>query len=110
MLIDTPGLRELQLWIADEGLGQTFSDVEEAATRCRFTTCTHAPGTPGCTVQAAIADGSLSADRVTNWLKVRGELESLARRQDRKSQRQEQERWKARAFKDKQRYDPEPEW
>ena len=108
MLIDTPGIREVQLWIADDGLGQTFPDVEEAATRCRFTDCTHAAGTPGCTVQAAIADGSLSSDRVTNWLKVRRELDALARRQDRKSQRQEQERWKARALKDKQRYDPEP--
>jgi ribosome biogenesis GTPase / thiamine phosphate phosphatase len=110
MLIDTPGIRELQLWIADEGLGQTFPDVEEAATRCRFTNCTHAAGTPGCAVQAAIADGSLSADRVTNWLTVRRELDALARRQDKKSQKQEQERWKTRAFKDKQRYDPEPEW
>lgn len=108
MLIDTPGIRELQLWLADEGLGQTFPDVEEAATRCRFTDCTHAAGTPGCTVQAAITGGFLSAGRVANWLKVRRELDALARRQDRKSQRQEQERWKARAFKDKQRYDPEP--
>jgi len=110
LLIDTPGIRELQLWIADEGLSQTFPDVEEAATRCRFTTCTHAAGTPGCAVQAAIESGTLSPDRLANWLKVRRELTALARRQDDKSKRQDQDRWKARAVKDKQRYDPEPDW
>ena len=110
LIVDTPGIRELQLWIADEGLSQTFPDLEAAATRCRFTTCTHAVGTPGCAVQAAIDHGELSADRLANWLKVRRELTALAIRQDTKSKRQEQDRWKARAFKDKQRYDPEPEW
>jgi ribosome biogenesis GTPase len=110
LLIDTPGLRELQLWIADEGLSQTFPDMEAAAARCRFTTCTHTAGTPGCAVQAAIESGALSGDRLANWLKVRRELTALAGRQDDKSKRQEQDRWKARALKDKQRYDPEPEW
>ena len=86
------------------------ADVEEAAARCRFTTCTHVAGTPGCAVQAAIESGALSADRLANWLKVGSELTALARRQDTKSKRQEQERWKARALKDKQRYDPEPDW
>ena len=78
--------------------------------RCRFTTCTHAAGTPGCAVQAAIENGTLSADRLANWRKVGRELEALARRQDDKSKRQDQDRWKARAIKDKQRYDPEPDW
>ena len=110
LIIDTPGLRELQLWIADEGLSQTFPDVEEAATRCRFTTCTHAAVTPGCAVQTAIESGALSPDRLANWLKVRRELTALAHRQDTKSKRQEQDRWKARALKDKQRYDPEPDF
>jgi ribosome biogenesis GTPase len=110
LVIDTPGIRELQLWIADEGLGQTFPDVEEAATLCRFTSCTHAAGTPGCAIQAAIESGALSSDRLANWLKVRRELTSLARRQDTKSKREEQDRWKARVLKDKQRYDPEPDW
>jgi ribosome biogenesis GTPase len=110
LIIDTPGIRELQLWIADEGLGQAFPDVEDEATRCRFTTCTHAVGTPDCAVQAAIDRGLLSPDRLANWLKVRRELTALAQRQNTKSKRQEQDRWKARALKDKQRYDPEPDW
>ena len=107
MLIDTPGLRELQLWIADEGLGQTFGDVEAAATLCRFTDCGHSVGTPGCSVQAAIESGALPPERVAGWFKVRRELEFLARRQDKKAQSEWKKRWKAIALADRKRYDPE---
>ena len=107
MLIDTPGLRELQLWIADEGLGQTFRDVDEAAALCRFTDCGHTAGTPGCSVQAAIESGTLLPDRVASWFKVRRELEFLARRQDKKAQREWERRWKAIELADRKRYDPE---
>jgi ribosome biogenesis GTPase len=54
MLIDTPGIRELQLWSADDGFGETFRDVEEAAKLCRFTDCVHQAGTLGCNVQMSI--------------------------------------------------------
>jgi len=107
MLIDTPGMRELQLWIADEGLGQTFRDVEEAAMLCRFTDCGHTAGTPGCSVQAAIESGSLPPDRVASWFKVGRELAFLARRQDKKAQSEWKKRWKAIALADRKRYDPE---
>lgn len=107
MLIDTPGMRELQLWIADEGLGHTFRDVEEAATRCRFTDCGHRAETPGCSVQAAIESGALLPDRVASWLKVGRELAFLARRQDKKAQSEWKKRWKAIALADRKRYDPE---
>jgi ribosome biogenesis GTPase / thiamine phosphate phosphatase len=107
MLIDTPGMRELQLWIADEGLGQTFRDVEEAATLCRFTDCGHSAGTPGCSVQAAIESGALPPDRVASWFKVGRELAFLARRQDKKAQSEWKKRWKAIALADRKRFDPE---
>jgi len=107
MLIDTPGMRELQLWIADEGLGQTFRDVEEAAMLCRFTDCGHTAGTPGCSVQAAIESGSLPPDRVASWFKVGREVACLARRQDKKAQSEWKKRWKAIALADRKRYDPE---
>ena len=107
MLVDTPGLRELQLWAADEGLGQTFQDVEEAATRCRFTDCGHDAGTPGCGVQGAIESGALTAERVASWRKIGRELTALARRQDKKMQREEEKRRKAKALADRKRYDPE---
>ena len=107
MVIDTPGLRELQLWIADDGLGQTFRDVEEAATLCRFTDCGHSAGIPGCSVQAAIESGALSPDRVASWFKVGRELACLARKQDKKAQSEWKKRWKAIALADRKRYDPE---
>lgn len=86
MLIDTPGMRELQLWDADESLGQTFPDVEEAASRCRFTACGHHDGTPGCGVQAAIESGALPRERVASWSKLGRELTFLERRKDKKAQ------------------------
>ena len=86
MLIDTPGMRELQLWDADDALVQTFRDVEEAATRCRFTACGHHAGTPGCGVQAAIESGTLPLDRVASWLKLGRELAFLDRKQDKRAQ------------------------
>jgi ribosome biogenesis GTPase / thiamine phosphate phosphatase len=86
MLIDTPGIRELQLWDADEGLGQTFRDVEEAAKLCRFTDCGHHAGTPGCGVQAAIESGALPPERVASWSKLGRELRFLDRKKDKKAQ------------------------
>jgi ribosome biogenesis GTPase len=109
MLIDTPGIRELELWSADEGFGATFRDVEEAAKLCRFTDCLHHAETPGCNVQASIENGTLLLDRVKNWLKVGRELTSLTRRQREKARTEEKKRWKAFAKADKDRYDPEVE-
>jgi ribosome biogenesis GTPase len=86
MLIDTPGMRELQLWDGDEALGQTFRDVEEAATRCRFTACGHHAGTPGCGIQAAIESGALAPERVESWSKLGRELTFLDRKKDKKAQ------------------------
>jgi ribosome biogenesis GTPase len=107
MLIDTPGIRELQLWRADEGFGETFRDVEEAAKLCRFTDCVHQAGTPGCNVQMSIENGALPPDRVENWLKVGRELTSLTRRQRQKAHSEEKKRRRAIALADRERYDPE---
>ena len=87
MLIDTPGMRELQLWDADEALGQTFRDVEEAATRCRFTACGHHAGTPGCGVQAAIESGALSPESRGELVQARAgaRRSSIAKRTKRRS-------------------------
>jgi len=79
MIIDTPGLRELQLWNAAEGLTQTFADVDELATQCRFTDCQH-QSEPGCAVQAALATGILDADRLESWRKLQREQEFLLRK------------------------------
>lgn len=94
LLIDTPGIRELGLWDAEEGLAATFADVDEAATRCRFGDCEHARE-PGCAVRAAIDDGSLALERLAAWDKLRRELAHQARRSDARLAKEERKRWAA---------------
>jgi ribosome biogenesis GTPase len=79
MIIDTPGLRELQLWNAAEGLTQTFADVDELAAQCRFTNCQH-QSEPDCAVQAALAAGNLESGRLESWQKLQREQEFLLRK------------------------------
>jgi ribosome biogenesis GTPase len=79
VILDTPGIRELQLWDAD--LEQTFGDIEEIAGHCRFSDCGHA-AEPGCAVREALADGSLSAERWESYLKLQRELEALEARRN----------------------------
>lgn len=88
LVIDTPGLREIQLWGDEESLSDVFPDVEELADGCRFTDCRHEKE-PGCAVQAAVAEGRLPARRLANYVQLRSELEELAERQQRHRQRVE---------------------
>jgi ribosome biogenesis GTPase len=81
LLIDTPGMRELQLWDAGAGLGATFSDIYALAGACRFRDCRHETE-PGCAVRAAVDAGQLPAERLEHWRKLERELAYLARRQD----------------------------
>ncbi len=81
MLVDTPGLREVQLWDADEGIQEAFTDVDELAADCRFNDCSHT-SEPDCAVQAAIADGRLPRDRFESYGQLQRELHRLAMKQD----------------------------
>jgi ribosome biogenesis GTPase len=81
LLLDTPGLRELQLWGGSEALGAAFSDVEELAASCRFRDCGHG-SEPGCAVSAAVAEGALSAERLEHFHRLGREMRHLAGRQD----------------------------
>lgn len=82
LLLDTPGMREVGLWAADDGgLDAAFADVEGLATGCRFRDCSHG-GEPGCAVDAAVSDGSLPAERLDSWHRLQRELAHLARRTD----------------------------
>lgn len=74
MLIDTPGMRELGLLGAGDGLDDTFADIHQGSAQCRFADCTHT-GEPGCSVLAAVAEGALSEDRYQSYLKLRKESE-----------------------------------
>ena len=81
LVIDTPGLRELQLWGAAEGMMHAFADIEQLAARGKFKNCGH-EREPGCAVQAAIASGELDAARLENLRKLRREDEFLRRKID----------------------------
>ena len=74
MLIDTPGMRELGLLDAGDGLDDTFDDIGETSAKCRFTNCTHI-AEPGCAVRLAVEDGTLGEDRYRSFLKLRKEAE-----------------------------------
>jgi ribosome biogenesis GTPase len=79
VILDTPGIRELQLWDAD--LEQTFGDVEEIARRCRFSDCAH-DREPGCAIRDALGDGSLSDERWQSYVKLQRELEAIEARRN----------------------------
>ncbi len=81
LVLDTPGMRELQLWETDEGMDQVFSDVEALIAACRFSNCSHKTE-PGCAVRGALKDGSLEAGRYYNYVRLQGELAHLAQRQE----------------------------
>ena len=72
LIIDTPGMRELGMWDVGDGLGETFSDIEELFDLCRFSDCSHT-NEPGCAIRAALGDGILERSRWTNYLRIKGE-------------------------------------
>jgi ribosome biogenesis GTPase / thiamine phosphate phosphatase len=81
LVLDTPGMRELRLWDADEGVGAAFSDIDALVGECRFSDCAH-EHEPGCAVRAALRSGELDHDRWESWRKLQRELEHLRVRQD----------------------------
>ena len=81
LVLDTPGMRELQLWESTDGMQEAFDDVEDLVDRCRFADCGHGVE-PGCAVRTALADGTLAAERFESWVKLQRELEHLERKQD----------------------------
>ncbi len=81
LLMDTPGMRELSLWEAEDGLAATFPDVEGFASQCRFRDCLH-EGEPGCAVDEALARGDVARDRVESWKKLHDEIAANERSRD----------------------------
>jgi ribosome biogenesis GTPase len=109
MVIDNPGMRELQLWAFAEGVVDTFSEIELLAEQCRFSDCRHG-SEPGCAVQEQISAGKLDRQRLRSYLKQRRELEQLSETENLTSQdryklrRQDGRRWEKEIrgrFKDK---------
>ena len=99
LILDTPGMRELALWEADAGVEAAFADitaeVERIAEGCKFRDCTHGRE-PGCAVQAALADGTLSADRWQSFQKLQGELAHEHRKADPRARAESRKVWIAR--------------
>jgi ribosome biogenesis GTPase len=81
LVIDTPGMREIGLWDAGEGVGDLFADLEELAARCRFRDCSHS-GEPGCALEEARRAGVIDADRVESFQKLRREAAHMERQRD----------------------------
>jgi len=93
LVLDTPGMRELAPWDANEGLERSFADIEALAATCRFSDCAH-DGEPGCAVNAAIRDGDLNEARFEGWRKLEREARHLERRVDALARAEERRKWK----------------
>ncbi|MBI4979493.1 MAG: ribosome small subunit-dependent GTPase A [Spirochaetes bacterium] len=93
MVIDTPGIREIQIWGEDEGLEQVFDDIKVLAENCRFRDCSHV-NEPGCAVREAVESGTIEQKRFENYLKLKKESAYLTDRQTMKASAIEKARWK----------------
>ena len=94
LLLDTPGMRELQLWGDESGLDGVFPEVTALAQRCRFRDCHH-ESEPGCAVLGALESGELEPERLESWRKLQRELQWLAARQDARARAELESKWKA---------------
>lgn len=93
LLIDTPGMREVQLWEGGAGMTESFSDIHELQSYCRYRDCKH-KGEPGCAVKAAIDEGVLEEERLRSYKKLEKELAYLERKLDKRAQVEEKKKWK----------------
>jgi ribosome biogenesis GTPase / thiamine phosphate phosphatase len=93
LIIDTPGMREIQLWEGGEGLSELFGDIEKLIVECKFSDCKHQTE-PGCAVLAAIDKGELDESRYKSYKKLLNEVKYFERKQDKKAQIVEKKKWK----------------
>ncbi len=93
LLVDTPGIRSLEVLGAEEGVDAAFDDVTDIAAMCRFSNCKH-EGEPGCAIRAALADGRLTEDRLASHRKLERELARVAREGDPRARAEHRRTWK----------------
>lgn len=93
LLVDTPGIRALEVLGADEGVETSFDDVADLAAACRFSNCGH-EAEPGCAIRAALADGSLSEERLASQQKLERELARMARQGDPRARAEHRRTWR----------------
>lgn len=92
-IIDTPGLREAQLWHGEQALGEVFADIEDLALECRFNDCSH-DSEPGCAIKAALGTGGLDAGRWQSYRKLQRELRAIAAKTDARIRIEDRRKWK----------------
>jgi ribosome biogenesis GTPase len=93
IVIDTPGMREIQMWAGEEDLQGAFRDIEMLAKQCRFSDCSHGTES-GCAVRAAIDQGELDPARLDSYQKLQNELKYLASREEHSNRLYEKLKWK----------------
>lgn len=103
LLIDTPGMREFQLWDTSDGVSASFKDIEELAEDCRFRDCKHEKE-PGCAIREAIYTGALKEERYKSYVKLMRELAHIERKNDAAAQKVERGKWKQIAKMQKSHY------
>lgn len=94
LVIDNPGIRELQLWADESALDRSFEDVAALATRCRYADCEH-ESEPDCAVLEAVGSGELARARLESFRSLQKELRYLRLRQDESAERAEKQKWRA---------------
>ena len=92
-LIDSPGLKEIQLWGNEQGVEDTFGEIDELAGQCRFSDCRH-EGEPGCAVMEALREGKLDQNRYASYLELRREMDWLDSRRSEKGRLDERKKGK----------------
>jgi ribosome biogenesis GTPase len=92
LLLDTPGMRELQLWAGEEVLDTTFSEIAEIAAECKFSDCSHT-SEPGCAIRRALGDGTLAEERWTSYTKLQREIRALEIRKDARLRSEQRKKW-----------------
>lgn len=93
LILDTPGLRELQPWGEAGSADAAFPEIEQAAAECRFRDCRH-ENEPGCGVRLALEEGLIEPERFESWLELRRELAWLETRRDEKARQEVNRKWK----------------
>ncbi|MCI0448602.1 MAG: ribosome small subunit-dependent GTPase A [Chlorobi bacterium] len=93
LIIDTPGMREIQLWEGGGGLSELFEDIEQLSLECKFSDCRH-ESEPGCAVKEAIKSGTLDPKRFKSYRKLQNEINYFERKQNVRAQLEEKKKWK----------------
>lgn len=94
LIIDTPGMREIQLWESQQGIESAFDEIEALMENCKFSDCSHT-NEPGCAILEALKSGELDSDRYNSYLKLKRESQYFERRHNKKLQIDERKKWKA---------------